>query len=138
MPCCVAQPQLGPAAQVLLVGKRRTLGRAAQLADKDAHELWSSAANECRPFKDPAYDLRRVVRDSAVQAASSSRDAAVQVRRAVQAGRRRSLQARAPVSRRRTRSLRLLRLRAGLLAVAPCRRVAGGCGRAPCSTSRGT
>ena len=67
------------------MARRRALQRPVQLGDKDAHELWSSAANECRPFKDPAYDLRRAVRDSGAQAASPKRDAAVQVRRAVQA-----------------------------------------------------
>jgi hypothetical protein len=79
-PLCTALVTRATLLQILLATRRRALSRAVQLGDKDAHELWSSSANECRPFKDPSYDLRRAVRDSGVQAAAGVSDAAVQVR----------------------------------------------------------
>ncbi|PNW72384.1 hypothetical protein CHLRE_16g674515v5 [Chlamydomonas reinhardtii] len=50
----------------------------AKLADKDAHELWNSSQMECRPFKDPNFDMRRMEQDVAVQAVAPLRDAATQ------------------------------------------------------------
>lgn len=49
-----------------------------KLGDKDAHELWNSSQNECRPFKDPNFDMRRMELDAATQAVAPLRTAGVQ------------------------------------------------------------
>lgn len=38
-----------------------------KFGDKDSHELWNSTHMECRPFKDPNFDLRRAELDIAIQ-----------------------------------------------------------------------
>lgn len=58
--------------------KRREFHQPAKLADKDAHEQWNSSQMECRPFKDPNFDMRRMEQDVAVQAVAPLREAAVQ------------------------------------------------------------
>lgn len=59
--------------------KRRLFNAPAALGDRDAAELWNSAHMECRPFKDPNFDLRRAVIDTAVQAVPPLVDMSVQV-----------------------------------------------------------
>jgi len=46
--------------------------------DKDAHELWNSSQMECRPFKDPNYDLKRMEQSVAVQAVKATAEEGVQ------------------------------------------------------------
>lgn len=41
---------------------RRNFARPTKLADKESNEGWASNTNECRPFKDPNFDLRKVRR----------------------------------------------------------------------------
>ncbi|KXZ55747.1 hypothetical protein GPECTOR_2g1297 [Gonium pectorale] len=49
-----------------------------KLADKDAHELWNSSQMECRPFKDPNFDMRRMEQDVGVQAVAPLREMGTQ------------------------------------------------------------
>lgn len=44
------------------------LGQAYDFTDKDASELWNSSQMECRPFKDPNFELIRLEKDVGVQA----------------------------------------------------------------------
>ena len=44
------------------------LDQAYDFTDKDASELWNSSQMECRPFKDPNFELVRVEKDVGVQA----------------------------------------------------------------------
>jgi hypothetical protein len=46
---------------------RRSYHQEVVLIDKNAAEMWSSTHMECRPFKDPRYDLQRLQQDAAVQ-----------------------------------------------------------------------
>jgi hypothetical protein len=50
-----------------------------RLTDVGASDLWNSAQNECRPFKDPNYDLRRARREGGVQAVPQLVERGVQV-----------------------------------------------------------
>ena len=50
------------------------LGQAYDFTDKDASELWNSSQMECRPFKDPNFELIRLEKDVAVQAIPTSVD----------------------------------------------------------------
>ena len=43
-------------------------------------ELWTSAQSECRPFRDPNFDLRRLELEAAVQAALPTADVATQAK----------------------------------------------------------
>lgn len=63
----------------IIVSRRRAdFSQPFKLADKDAHELWNSSQMECRPFKDPNFDLRKSEQDVAVQAVPPAVDIAVQ------------------------------------------------------------
>ena len=57
---------------------RRAFHQTTNLSDKDSSELWNSSQMECRPFKDPTYDLRRVEQDIGVQAVPVTQDLAIQ------------------------------------------------------------
>ena len=57
---------------------RRAFHQLCNLTDKDSSELWNSSHMECRPFKDPTYDLRRLEQDIAIQAVPLTQDLAVQ------------------------------------------------------------
>lgn len=52
----------------------------ARLVDADAQDLWNRAQSECRPFKDPNYDLRRARREAGAQAVPQVVERGVQVR----------------------------------------------------------
>ncbi|KAG1670681.1 hypothetical protein FOA52_010956 [Chlamydomonas sp. UWO 241] len=64
----------------VVVQKRRRdfNGSSVTLYDKDASELWNSAQMECRPFKDPNFDLRRMLNCVSVQAVPPVVDVGVQ------------------------------------------------------------
>ncbi|MEW5301410.1 MAG: hypothetical protein WDW36_004270 [Sanguina aurantia] len=64
--------------RMALTCRRRDFNQAFQLGDKDAHELWNSSQMECRPFKDPNFDLRKLEQDVGVQAVAAAVDVAVQ------------------------------------------------------------
>jgi len=64
--------------RIIVSRKRGEFNQPFKLGDKDAHELWNSSQMECRPFKDPNFDLRKSEQDMAVQAVPPSSDAAVQ------------------------------------------------------------
>lgn len=57
---------------------RRAFHQTTNLSDKDSSELWNSSQMECRPFKDPTYDLRCLEQDIAVQAVPVTQDLAIQ------------------------------------------------------------
>ena len=57
---------------------RRVFHQTTNLSDKDSSELWNSSQMECRPFKDPTYDLRRLEQDIGVQAVPLTQDLAIQ------------------------------------------------------------
>lgn len=57
---------------------RKAFNQASALSDKDSSELWNSSQMECRPFKDPTYDLRRMEQEVAVQAVPVVQELAVQ------------------------------------------------------------
>ena len=57
---------------------RRAFHQTTNLSDKDSSELWNSSQMECRPFKDPTYDLRRLEQDVGVQAVPVTQDLAIQ------------------------------------------------------------
>jgi len=63
---------------VILQRPRRAFNAPASLSDKDAAELWNSSQMECRPFKDPNFDLRRMEKDVSVQAVPPMADAGAQ------------------------------------------------------------
>jgi len=48
--------------------KRREFGLNYKFSDKDSQELWNSSQMECRPFKDPNFELKRCEHDLGVQA----------------------------------------------------------------------
>jgi hypothetical protein len=79
------QPQRQPVV-LTLQRPRRDFGQARTLTDVDAQDLWNSAQNECRPFKDIAYDLQLCERQAGVQAVPELVDCAVQVGRGRAAG----------------------------------------------------
>ena len=56
----------------------KAFSQACTLSDKDSSELWNSSQMECRPFKDPTYDLRRLEQEVAVQAVPKLQELAVQ------------------------------------------------------------
>ncbi|KAK9820498.1 hypothetical protein WJX72_010908 [[Myrmecia] bisecta] len=58
--------------------RRKDFHRAFTLTDKDASELWNSSQMECRPFKDPKFDLNRMEQDAAVQAVAELQSRATQ------------------------------------------------------------
>jgi len=58
--------------------KRRHFNQEYKLSDRDAHELWNSAQMECRPFKDPNFELKRAELELAVQAVPEVCDRGVQ------------------------------------------------------------
>ena len=58
--------------------KRREFGAAFKLSDKDSQELWNSSQMECRPFKDPNFELKRLEHDIGIQAISECSDKPVQ------------------------------------------------------------
>ena len=57
---------------------RRAFHQLCNLSDKDSSELWNSSHMECRPFKDPTYDLRRMEQDMAVQAVPLTQELSIQ------------------------------------------------------------
>ena len=57
---------------------RRAFHQTTNLSDKDSSELWNSSHMECRPFKDPTYDLRRMEQDIGIQAVPVTQDLAIQ------------------------------------------------------------
>ena len=59
--------------------RRRDFGGVCKLADKDAHELWNSSQMECRPFKDPNFDMRKMEQEVAVTCIRPTLETAVQV-----------------------------------------------------------
>lgn len=63
---------------VIVQRARRGFNGFTNLSDKDSTELWNSSQMECRPFKDPNFDLRRMEQDIAVQAVPPLCDAGVQ------------------------------------------------------------
>lgn len=58
--------------------RRAEFSQAFKLSDKDAHELWNSSQMECRPFKDPNFELKRVEVDMGVQAVAPLIERAIQ------------------------------------------------------------
>ena len=58
--------------------KRKEFKREYKFGDRDSHELWNSAQMECRPFKDPNFDLKRMEMDLGIQAVPETREFAVQ------------------------------------------------------------
>jgi len=66
------------AVRMVVQRKRREFNLAFRLSDKDAHELWNSSQMECRPFKDPNFDLRKMEQDVAVQAVAATASVWVQ------------------------------------------------------------
>ena len=54
--------------QMIFHRKFSELGQAYDFTDKDASELWNSSQMECRPFKDPNFELIRLEKDVGVQA----------------------------------------------------------------------
>ena len=57
---------------------RQAFHQTTNLSDKDSSELWNSSQMECRPFKDPTYDLRRMEQDIGIQAVPVTQDLAIQ------------------------------------------------------------
>lgn len=51
---------------------RRLFGQEVAFGDRDAHAMWNSAQMECRPFKDPNFDLVRMEQHKGVQAVPST------------------------------------------------------------------
>lgn len=79
----MAEESVAPSDELValkLVKKRKHFGAPLQLSDKDSQELFTSAQCECRPFRDPNFDLRRMELDAGVQAVPPSRDAASQAK----------------------------------------------------------
>lgn len=64
--------------RVVAQRRRRHFAQPCKFADKDAHELWNSSQMECRPFKDPNYDLKRTEVECGIQAVPVLCSAAVQ------------------------------------------------------------
>ena len=57
---------------------RRGFGERLKLSDRDAQELWSSGQMECRPHKDPNFELRRAEMEVGCQGVMPTADAGVQ------------------------------------------------------------
>lgn len=57
---------------------RRDFGGALKLSDRDAAELWSSGQMECRPHKDPNFELRRMEMERGVQGVAATCEQGVQ------------------------------------------------------------
>lgn len=64
--------------RLIVQRRRQDFNASFKLGDKDAHELWNSSQMECRPFKDPNFDLRRMEQDAGVQAVSAVAESGVQ------------------------------------------------------------
>ncbi|GAX83067.1 hypothetical protein CEUSTIGMA_g10493.t1 [Chlamydomonas eustigma] len=64
--------------QMVIQRRRREFYQAFKLTDKDAHELWNSSQMECRPFKDPNFDLRHLEQERGVQAVPETSSIAIQ------------------------------------------------------------
>jgi len=58
--------------------RRREFKAPYKFTDKDSQELWNSSQMECRPFKDPNFELRRMEHDMGIQAVAEDVDACVQ------------------------------------------------------------
>ena len=65
--------------RIIIQRKRKDFRQAFKLADKDAHELWNSSQMECRPFKDPNFDMRKMEQEVAVTCIRPTLETAVQV-----------------------------------------------------------
>ena len=74
---CAVRPRRDPI-KIIIQKKRREFNQPFRLGDKDAHELWNSSQMECRPFKDPGFDLKRMEQDKAVQAIPETCETEVQ------------------------------------------------------------
>uniref|UniRef100_A0A7S2JAQ3 WD repeat-containing protein 63 n=1 Tax=Haptolina brevifila TaxID=156173 RepID=A0A7S2JAQ3_9EUKA len=61
-----------------MVRKRREFGAAFKFSDRDAQEDPNLTQNDCRPYKDPNFELRRKEHDIAVQACAEVSDAKTQ------------------------------------------------------------
>lgn len=48
--------------------RRAFFNREVNLSDRESHDLWNSSQMECRPFKDPNFDLKRFETETGVQA----------------------------------------------------------------------
>lgn len=64
--------------QVTIARKRREFSAPYKFSDKDSQDLWNSSQMECRPFKDPNFELKRLERDVGTQAIASTTECAVQ------------------------------------------------------------
>lgn len=73
----VVRPRRDPI-KIILQKRRREFNQPFRLGDKDAHELWNSSQMECRPFKDPGFDLRRMEQDIGIQAIPETSETEVQ------------------------------------------------------------
>ncbi|KAK3283163.1 hypothetical protein CYMTET_9130 [Cymbomonas tetramitiformis] len=63
-----------PTRELLVVSiarKRREFGASHKFSDKDSQELWNSSQMECRPFKDPNFELKRLEHELGIQAIAS-------------------------------------------------------------------
>ncbi|GIL86238.1 hypothetical protein Vretimale_13768 [Volvox reticuliferus] len=72
------RPRREPIRLVVQRKRREFHQSGVKLADKDAHELWNSSQMECRPFKDPNFDMRRMEQDVSVQAVAPLRETSTQ------------------------------------------------------------
>ncbi|GMH45419.1 hypothetical protein BSKO_13376 [Bryopsis sp. KO-2023] len=64
--------------KMVLQKKRVEFNQTFKLSDKESQELWNSSQMECRPFKDPNFDLQRIELEMGVQALPVLQDSAVQ------------------------------------------------------------
>ena len=53
---------------VTMVRSKVEFNQPIKFSDKDAHEMWNSSQMECRPFKDPNFELKRLEQNKGVQA----------------------------------------------------------------------
>ena len=63
---------------VTISRKRREFGAPYKFSDKDSQELWNSSQMECRPFKDPNFELKRLEREVGVQAIPETTERPIQ------------------------------------------------------------
>ncbi|GBG81980.1 hypothetical protein CBR_g34159 [Chara braunii] len=63
---------------ISITRKRSEFGGQYKFADKDAQELWNSSQMECRPFKDPSFDKKRIELEVYVQSTRAKRDLGLQ------------------------------------------------------------
>lgn len=64
--------------QMIVQRRRREFNQPIKFGDKDAHELWNSSQMECRPFKDPNFDLRKMEQDCGTQAVPATMEVSIQ------------------------------------------------------------